>query len=157
MFGLHDSIISNFYFAVALLLVFHHLFPKINLFCCFCLVPAVISTSPQKIYLIRKGSDVTIQCSAFGNPRPSLIWRHSMNTSSARYREEVTEAEFSIEKKITIQNVTARDAGNFTCITANSVGSIGRGTGRVIVQGNMLYLVTMLMYSLMPYPPFSFS
>ena len=98
-------------------------------------VPAFISKPPQSEYLVRKGSDITLKCQAFGNPRPSLLWNPAVNEFDTRYKQAVIRDGFTIERSITIHQVIAEDSKNYTCIAANAIGGISRESGRVIILG----------------------
>lgn len=107
----------------------------------FASVGAFIIEPPQTTYVVRRGSDVTLTCRVFGNPRPSVIWYHTVNISSTRYEDEVFQDGFITRRTIKISQVIEEDSGNFTCITANSFSGVSRETSRVVVQGNDLVLL----------------
>ena len=90
---------------------------------------------PQSEYLVRKGSDITLKCQAFGNPIPSLLWYPSVDETDSRYKQGVIIDGFTVEKTITIHQVVAKDSKNYTCIVANAFSSIIREKSRVIVLG----------------------
>lgn len=71
------------------------------------------------------GEDVTLNCSAEGNPPPVMHW----NFSSAANLKETTEGR---QKTITVTGATSTNAGVYICVATNKVGSLSRSVTLVM-------------------------
>ena len=67
------------------------------------------------------------QCSASGNPRPTILWSKLENGT------EITLAGASGER-LHLKNVTGNDAGVYQCLATNILGQ-ARGEARLVVNG----------------------
>ncbi len=91
----------------------------------FSVKPQSVSISPNvKTYTVREGTSFAMNCSAVGNPTPTITWRSSSSDSFAG-------------KTISFRSTNRRDGKNYTCIANNSVGSTTK-TITVIVQCELL-------------------
>ncbi len=77
-----------------------------------------------KTYTVREGIFFAMNCSAVGNPTPTITWRSSSSDSFAG-------------NTISFRSTNRRDGKDYTCIASNSVGSITK-TITVIVQCELL-------------------
>ena len=103
------------------------------------LVPAFIVKPPQNEYRIRKGSNVTLKCKAFGIPRPTVLWHPAADKLDIRYTQRVIISGFTVEREFSIHHVATADSNNYTCIVVNTFGNISRETARVTVLGRYFY------------------
>uniref|UniRef100_A0A1B6DXL8 Ig-like domain-containing protein n=2 Tax=Clastoptera arizonana TaxID=38151 RepID=A0A1B6DXL8_9HEMI len=78
--------------------------------------PTITSFKPGKEISVKKGSDVFLSCIASGNPAPKITWSKNDNRNNdARIQEDGT--------SLTIDSVTRKNAGIYTCNAHNSIGS----------------------------------
>lgn len=73
------------------------------------------------------GGDVSLKCSAKGNPPPSYTWEFYGSSNVAENHEDgVT--------YLSITNATARNMGRYTCRAANPLGVVVKGV-KITVDG----------------------
>ncbi|XP_051797406.1 hemicentin-1 isoform X3 [Acanthochromis polyacanthus] len=75
------------------------------------------------------GENVTLECSAEGNPAPFIHW----NLSSAANLKETTVGR---QKIITITRATSTNAGVYICVATNEVGTVTRSVTLVMKGSN---------------------
>ena len=92
----------------------------------------VVAVSPVTGIANETGS-ASFQCSASGNPKPTIVWSRLDNGS------EITQSEVS-GGRLHLKNVTGNDAGMYQCSAANILGQ-ARKVARLVVNG-MFYLVS---------------
>ncbi|XP_023237493.1 fibroblast growth factor receptor 3-like [Centruroides sculpturatus] len=76
----------------------------------------------RMIQLIVKpaASSVTLKCQAAGNPPPKLVWVKNNRPVTRKLNNKVTYKKWSMQ----MDNLMSSDAGNYTCIVSNALGSI---------------------------------
>ncbi|KAI1893214.1 hypothetical protein AGOR_G00121390 [Albula goreensis] len=130
--------------------------------------PAVVQSEPFKITVqyvpeilhqpqiagILAGADVFFNCTATGNPVPSIEWKHG----PAKNVQIQTSGAVSV---LRISAVTENQAGNYTCIAKNSLGetrevftltvSRGGATKGVVTVGIIAGLLVLVLFVVVGY------
>lgn len=88
-------------------------------------------TSAQSDQRILFGTDATLRCEARGNPTPTMSWQTN--------GDDILAVDGLVEISpngtvLTLRNVTANDAGWYTCIASNKVRQ-SQAAARVTVIG----------------------
>ena len=71
------------------------------------------------------GSNVTFNCTATGNPKPTITWEKVNDSGSLEYNltaEILTGQSNSIFSQLAIKEVKSKDYGIYHCVAKNSVG-----------------------------------
>lgn len=84
--------------------------------------PTVV-VSPVKLTVNEKES-ASFQCSASGNPEPSIVWSKADNSSDIAQSGAV----------LSLQNVTGKDSGLYQCSSVNILGH-AQSLARLVVNG----------------------
>ena len=74
---------------------------------------------------------MTIKCNPSGGPKPTKKWQkdgQDIDMSLARYSQ-------NSEGYLEIADVSYSDAGKYTCIAENAIGSPASSTGTAVVLG----------------------
>ena len=75
-----------------------------------------------------EGGNSVLYCTVGGNPSPSVKWKF-------KDRNLVSGAKYSIEEgELTVTNIGYSDAGQYTCVATNILGSSER-SGNLVVRG----------------------
>ncbi|KAK7904282.1 hypothetical protein WMY93_016889 [Mugilogobius chulae] len=92
-----------------------------------CSSPTFTETPPQYVEAKEAGS-ITLTCTAFGNPKPSVSWLREGNlmVSSAKYKVS--------DGSLTVLSITREDRGAYTCRAFSPQGEVIHTT-RLLVQG----------------------
>ena len=70
------------------------------------------------------GDDVELDCSSDGNPHPDILWyKYSVPLLEITYRK--LEETFKY-RKLLLNDLLLADAGNYSCLVNNTLGSINR-------------------------------
>ncbi len=86
--------------------------------------PAVV-VSPVTL-IVNEGESASFQCSASGNPEPTVMWSKLDN------RSEIIQSAIS-EKKVELKNVTGNDSGVYQCSATNILGR-ARAVAQLVVN-----------------------
>eukprot|EP00090_Calanus_glacialis_P045754 TRINITY_DN8695_c0_g1_i4.p1 TRINITY_DN8695_c0_g1~~TRINITY_DN8695_c0_g1_i4.p1 ORF type:complete len:487 (+),score=100.92 TRINITY_DN8695_c0_g1_i4:183-1643(+) len=78
--------------------------------------PTTAKLDEPEVISAKQGDDVTLSCSAVGHPTPHLSW-----TREGKHMPDGTES--IAGEKITLENVSPKHAGTYTCTAANGNGS----------------------------------
>ena len=70
-----------------------------------------ITTPPPKTYTATKGDYIALQCSAYGTPKPEIIWAKK-NSGRAIFGSHFI-----------LENALPEDSGNWTCRASNFMGT----------------------------------
>ena len=92
--------------------------------------PAVV-VSPVTL-TVNEGGSASFQCSANGNPEPSVVWRNLNNQS------EIIQSAVS-EGKLYMKNVTGSDSGVYQCSATNILGN-ARAVAQLEVNGTYILI-----------------
>ena len=88
---------------------------------------------PFKEVLVEAEQNVTITCTATGQPRPSITWSKSVgNLPKGRSK--------AMKGNLTISNVTKKDRGTYICKAGNSLGSV-KVTAQLVVFSRLRFNV----------------
>ncbi|XP_054463310.1 vascular cell adhesion protein 1-like [Anoplopoma fimbria] len=90
------------------------------------------SNSEEEVNVI-SGDNVTLDCSADGNPHPEITWK-----SSAALNVMVTTR--GRQKSIIVTEATSTNAGSYVCVARNEVGIVVK-TVKLVVKGINIDLV----------------
>ncbi|XP_067938237.1 peroxidasin homolog isoform X2 [Watersipora subatra] len=84
-------------------------------------VPPSFTEQPSSVSA-EMGSDITLTCSASGDPHPTISWHHA---DQAIPLNEETEDKYEVngEGYLSISNISLEDAGSYECHAINSVGT----------------------------------
>ena len=96
-----------------------------------------ILTAPDITYIFDEGSDGELICTATGIPAATIYWEfEGANVTSNRITNSfsVTQDLILTTSSLTISPVHRSDAGMYTCIGVNGVGSAASVNSRVIVN-----------------------
>eukprot|EP00794_Sanderia_malayensis_P007798 gene7798-8644_t len=101
-------------------------------------VGAYISKPPMSKHFARKGTNLTLTCSAFGNPIPTVLWDNKFvnmsDTSHFRIQKRISG--FITTSNLEIRNIQDSVGGNYTCLAANQfVHHTHRAVSQVFIQG----------------------
>jgi len=84
--------------------------------------PGAITSSSSNTVAV-EGSSITLYCNATGNPTPKITWtKHGNNTV------------LNAGESFTVNNITRQQAGDYTCIAKNGIGSEDNATITVTVH-----------------------
>ncbi|XP_030638507.1 protein turtle homolog B [Chanos chanos] len=89
--------------------------------------PTFIDTPPQYVEA-KEGGSITLSCTAFGNPKPSVSWLREGDPLQDSAKYKVTDG------SLTVLSVSREDRGAYTC-RAYSVQGEAVHTTRLLVQG----------------------
>lgn len=79
--------------------------------------PKIVTSHSQANLTVIKGSSVTLNCGASGNPQPSLVWsKHNSDLQGVEHR--LSEDQETLQ----LDNVTVSHGGRYTCTADNGVG-----------------------------------
>ncbi|XP_063609996.1 limbic system-associated membrane protein-like [Penaeus indicus] len=81
-------------------------------------VPPIIPSPPNDV-IANEGEGVTLECSANGDPEPTLTWRREDGASFSLNRSQVVDA--ASGPRLTLAPVTRDAAGAFLCVATNGV------------------------------------
>ncbi|XP_034034789.1 protein turtle homolog B-like isoform X2 [Thalassophryne amazonica] len=90
--------------------------------------PPTFTDTPPQYTEAKEGGSITLTCTAFGNPRPSVSWLREGNllVSSAKYKVS--------DGSLTVLSITREDRGAYTCRAFSPQGEAIHTT-RLLVQG----------------------
>ena len=90
-----------------------------------------ITTDPGSTEIIERG-DVTLTCSAVGNPTPSISWTKdgSLIKAGGDPRINITEK----NTKLRITNLSRADDGQYRCVASNGLGNAISNPATVVVR-----------------------
>uniref|UniRef100_A0A3Q2CVH6 Immunoglobulin superfamily, member 9Bb n=1 Tax=Cyprinodon variegatus TaxID=28743 RepID=A0A3Q2CVH6_CYPVA len=90
--------------------------------------PPTFKDTPPQYVEAKEGGSITLTCTAFGNPKPSISWLRegSLLISSAKYKVS--------DGNLTVLSITREDRGPYTC-RAFSLQGEAVHTTRLLVQG----------------------
>ena len=86
-----------------------------------------VATSPNH-QTVRENQNALLQCSATGNPRPSVTWYRSNGSSLPSHFR------YQLDGKLLGTRVTLSDAGKFMCVGRNLLGSANQ-SAMLTVEG----------------------
>lgn len=89
------------------------------------LIPPVVGYLPE-VYHVHEGSDVRIRCDAISTPHPHWRWHKLVNNVTSDLLEDTD--------TLHLHNVTASDAGQYTCEVGNVHGLVRRVTHLVVLN-----------------------
>ncbi|XP_014802212.1 PREDICTED: contactin-4 [Calidris pugnax] len=96
---------------------------------------SVIAVSPdfsktllKKLTLVKVGGEVIIECKPKASPRPTYSWKKGKDI--LRENERITVLD---DGSLRIVNVTKSDAGSYTCVATNHLGTAS-STGSLVVK-----------------------
>ena len=104
------------------------------------------SISPPKVVIspmnqtVKENQSAVFQCSVSGNPKPTVVWLGA-NSSPLRSRD----------RRLEVHGVTLADAGKYTCLGRNLLGTANKTT-ILIVEGKLQGLIHFLFNSWMEDP-----
>ncbi|XP_068096243.1 hemicentin-1 isoform X2 [Hyperolius riggenbachi] len=97
--------------------------------------PPKVVVEPQN-QTFTKGSSIKLKCTATGHPAPQTVWTHNgmFLTYSSRY--VITQ-----DGSFIIKNAMDRDAGDYTCLAANSAGTDSQTSILVYIEAPAVTVV----------------
>ncbi|XP_041129698.1 basement membrane-specific heparan sulfate proteoglycan core protein-like isoform X5 [Polyodon spathula] len=93
--------------------------------------PPTVSVTPQGPVRVKVGEPINLECLGMGEPRPTVSWRRVDSTQRV-----VLQSPVPIDSNAVMQVLAARpeDAGTYTCVARNPVGSAQKQV-EVVVEG----------------------
>ncbi|XP_064610527.1 LOW QUALITY PROTEIN: basement membrane-specific heparan sulfate proteoglycan core protein-like [Liolophura sinensis] len=85
--------------------------------------PPRIRVSPGNVVRVREGDSVRIECTAEGDPTPSVYWHERRETFPVAAGADAIPRQLG-SAVLALNQVTRRDAGTFTCIAENTGGRV---------------------------------
>ena len=110
--------------------------------CVFSLArPTPVRKDETEITKVRVGDATQLECTAEGNPQPTIEW---IRSGTVIRKEKIKNYKISIENKTThmrssylsINDVSSKDNGTYICRSSNSEGQTDQ-TLQLIVQGKV--------------------
>jgi len=99
-----------------------------------------ITTHPQGV-TPKEGNNVTVSCSAIGNPSPSITWTKNGSIISTAADSRIT---FGADNKtLTITNVSRADSGQYKCVASNGLGKATSSAATMDVQ--CMFIVVLIL------------
>ncbi|XP_058849388.1 basement membrane-specific heparan sulfate proteoglycan core protein-like isoform X4 [Acipenser ruthenus] len=100
--------------------------------------PPTVSVTPQGPVRVKVGEPINLECLGMGEPRPAVSWRR---VDSAQ--RVVLQSPVPMDSKAVMQVLAARpeDAGTYTCVARNPVGSAQKQV-EVVVEGGSVVPTT---------------
>ena len=97
---------------------------------CYIVAPVIIA--PPQDVLQLQGRNVSFRCSAFGIPRPNIIWIFmalNNSTNSLNNTDNLNSSSEEVDRNIiaaelNLTNITAADFGIYSCIATNVFANI---------------------------------
>lgn len=84
-------------------------------------------TSENYTTKVTPGQNITLECSAEGNPSPDIRWNY---TSAGN----VMETTGGLQRSISVTGATSTNAGVYVCVAVNKVGRVSRSV-TLIMKG----------------------
>ena len=81
-----------------------------------------------------EGETAIFNCTADGNPEPSIDWTKDNVTLNIAADSDLSESNSGKVHSLTIQNVHRSDKGQYTCVANNSIGSATSEAGSLSVH-----------------------
>lgn len=79
--------------------------------------------SPGNVVRVREGDSVRIECTAEGDPTPSVYWHERRDIFPVSAGADAVPRQLG-SALLVLNQVTRRDAGTFTCIAENTGGRV---------------------------------
>ena len=133
MYGAHDELSAS-----------HILPPPPSTHTHYFLSPVFPSVTLAPTTTITSGSNVTLNCNAAGNPQPFVHWFQNTAQLSSGGRFIVAS-----DGSLTISNVALRDAGNYSCMATNTLGSASATTVLAVLRKSSFVKGLMTIYTLL--------
>lgn len=97
--------------------------------------------------VVTPGENVTLHCSAEGNPDPEIVWKYDSVVN-------VRETTGGRQRNVSVTGATSTNAGVYSCIATNKVGSVSRSVtlimkGTIIDSVQSLWMLHLLRCTLM--------
>nr|XP_005996512.1 PREDICTED: immunoglobulin superfamily member 10 isoform X2 [Latimeria chalumnae] len=84
-------------------------------------VPQIVTASPKKIDL-NYGDQLLLNCSATGEPKPTIIWRLPSKAIVDQWHRIGNRILVLLNGTLSIESVTEKDAGDYLCVARNRIG-----------------------------------
>lgn len=78
-----------------------------------------VSVTPSSPHVVPVGSQVTLVCSATGNPLPNVQWIAPISSNSILRPVKIKPGNL----QLVIEHVTLKDQGDYRCMATNAAGS----------------------------------
>lgn len=85
---------------------------------------------------VKEGSDATMQCSAEGNPPPTMMWlRLNYRLTDSPKHRVVTYADSETQRThvLTVKETEMEDAGKYRCFVRNTVGQTEESVNIIVI------------------------
>ena len=97
-------------------------------------VPPSVSLPPSIV--ASQGDPLSLDCSASGNPPPSLSWYKDGQPLPSNGRVSI-----SPEREVAIASLYSTDDGDYTCVASNSEGSASATTTVTVLGESLVHTV----------------
>ncbi|KAG9482125.1 hypothetical protein GDO78_011038 [Eleutherodactylus coqui] len=91
--------------------------------------PPTFTETPPQYLEVKDGSSVTLTCTAFGNPKPTVTWLREGEFLGGTSKYQVNDG------SLTIASIGREDRGSYTCRATSIQGEAVHST-RLLVQGS---------------------
>lgn len=87
--------------------------------------PQITKLEPGGAASVNAGGTLVLKCFSEGEPTPSVYWQYSGNGKGSKTQEQMKDKDGNpMGTQLTITNADSSDAGNYTCMSANTHGEI---------------------------------
>ncbi|XP_033501201.2 vascular cell adhesion protein 1 [Epinephelus lanceolatus] len=96
--------------------------------------PAFVEGASENEKEVTSGENVTLDCSAEGNPPPSIQWSYTFDVN-------VRETTRGRQKSIIVTRATSTNAGVYICVATNKVGNVTRSVNLMMKGKNSAFSI----------------
>ena len=108
----------------------------------------LVSPSDEDTVISRSGSDVSMSCTAVGSPLPTISWTHEGTVVSSSESVSIVSSQTGSEatSRLTLSGVDVSDAGSYSCVSSNPVGSDSSSVDIEVARKRFCLLPSLLLY-----------
>lgn len=107
---------------------------KFSIMCLFCfLVSPIITISPEFEQEVEYRKNATFNCTASGNPSPTISWKfasNTLNSTSQKYNISMS----GNSSTLVVRDLSRHDSGNYECHANNTVGNNSKTSELIVLS-----------------------